>query len=44
MAVLHDSDSYRSVLVEEKGHVTAFKPRTATGERQVLVWVRGVLL
>ncbi|KAK4320554.1 hypothetical protein Pmani_008591 [Petrolisthes manimaculis] len=39
MVVLPDSDSYRSVLVEEKGHVTAFKPRTTTGERQHLVWL-----
>lgn len=39
LVTLPESPDYRSVLVEENGVVTSYKPRTAAGERQHIVWV-----
>ncbi|XP_045132663.1 CD109 antigen-like [Portunus trituberculatus] len=39
LLTLPESPDYRSVLVEEDGVVTSYKPRTATGERQHIVWL-----
>ncbi|KAK8743475.1 hypothetical protein OTU49_001098 [Cherax quadricarinatus] len=39
LITLKQSDDYRSVLVEKNGVVTSYKPRTATGDHQHLVWL-----
>ncbi|KAG7158739.1 C-type lectin-like 8, partial [Homarus americanus] len=39
MVTLPNSDDYRSVLVEENGAVTSYKPRTASGDHQHVVWL-----
>lgn len=40
LITLPHSDDYRSVLVEENGVVTSYKPRTAAGDHQHIVWVK----
>ncbi|KAK8743670.1 hypothetical protein OTU49_001200, partial [Cherax quadricarinatus] len=39
LITLPESDDYRSVLVEKNGVVMSYKPRTATGEHQHIVWL-----
>ncbi|XP_069981512.1 CD109 antigen [Penaeus vannamei] len=39
LITLPHSDDYRSVLVEENGVVTSYKPRTAAGDHQHIVWL-----
>lgn len=39
LVTLPESPDYRSVIVEENGVVTSYKPRTAAGERQHIVWL-----
>ncbi|XP_069194402.1 CD109 antigen isoform X2 [Procambarus clarkii] len=39
LITLPESDDYRSVLVEQNGVVASYKPRTATGDHQHIVWL-----
>lgn len=39
LITLPKSDDYRSVLVEEDGFITSYKPRTAAGDHQHIVWL-----
>ncbi|KAK7081670.1 hypothetical protein SK128_014858, partial [Halocaridina rubra] len=39
LITLPDSEDYRTVLVEMNGAVNSYKPRTASGDHQHIVWV-----